>query len=233
MKHMSITLSIAVLLLAATGSALAQGTIVLQHSGATDPATEGFSFGGSGLVGPVINDLGMDAWITAVSAPNQSTGYFQSLTAQQNAQLTGSDWVMSLTLRVVESPPVLGNNWVSFGTGPCTFDLFFGSESDGDPFVTVYNILNTSDNQQFVLQGGGPGYHNYQLVYSAALDTADLWVDGVQRLSDLLPIQSPTQASSYGVSNRVVPRRRIGTWYPGKSSPSRLRSPSFSLAAES
>jgi hypothetical protein len=51
----------------------------------------------------------------------------------------------------------------------------------GDPVVTVF----AGSEQQFVLQGGGSGYHNYQVSYDATLGTADLFVDGMERLAGL------------------------------------------------
>jgi hypothetical protein len=114
--------------IAAAGSALAQGSVIFQHVGATDPTTEGFSLGGPGSVGPVINDLGLNAWTTAVSGPNQNTFYGQSLTAQQIVQLAGADWVMSVTLRVVQPSSIFGNNEAAFDTGSDGINFFFGSE---------------------------------------------------------------------------------------------------------
>jgi hypothetical protein len=43
---------------------------------------------------------------------------------------------------------------VGYDTGTGGIDLFFGSESDGDAVVTLFN----DPIQQFVLQGGGSGY---------------------------------------------------------------------------
>jgi hypothetical protein len=57
----------------------------------------------------------------------------------------------------------------------------FQQTANGDPVVTVFG----APGGQFVLQGGGSGYHNYEVSYYATSGTADLWVDGIERLTGL------------------------------------------------
>ena len=50
--------------------AFGQGTLIIQHSGATDPVTEGFQNLGSGGGYAILNDTGVNAWVTP-GATNQ------------------------------------------------------------------------------------------------------------------------------------------------------------------
>lgn len=126
--------------------AFSQGIVICQHVGATDPATEGFSLsllGGS--VGPVTNDLGMNAWATALpqSQPGQVL-YTYSLTPQQQSETLGEDWILSATLRDLTSRAT-PNAFVEVNSSP----MYIGSETNGDPFVD-----GTRSNPAFVLSGG-------------------------------------------------------------------------------
>jgi hypothetical protein len=167
------------------GVARGQGTVVL-HQGATDPVTEGFTYSGVPTsIGPVIGDLGVDAWSTKIGT-NTITYYSQSLTPLQQAQAAGVDWIMSATLRVVQTADYTrGNSFARFYMGAELFPLDFGANSNGDPFV---HFGNASATPLFTLVGAGSTYHNYQLRYHASTSTADLWVDGAERFTGIAGI---------------------------------------------
>ncbi len=160
----------AALLMAATGQLHSQGTLLFQHSGATDPLTEGASLAGTGAVGPVFGDLGVDAWSISAAAAFYTT----SLTTEQQTLIAANDWTMSLNLRIVTN-----SSFASIRTGAGGFILHLYSQSDGDPIVSTLHGLS------YALEGGGPGYHNYALNYSVSSGTASLWIDGVERLSGI------------------------------------------------
>ena len=174
-------LMFAILSLSPEVAIFGQGTIIL-HQGATDPVTEGFTYSGApDAVGPVYGDLGLDAWRTSVTT--NLSRYTQLLTPEQQAQATGADWIMSATLRVVQTADYTrGNTWLAFYAGNASFPLDFGADSNGDPFV---NFGNSSGTPRFVLAGAGSTYHNYQLRYSTTSGIADLWVDGVERFTGI------------------------------------------------
>jgi hypothetical protein len=170
------------LFVSAFSLAFGQGTLIVQHSGATDPTTEGFTLsllvGGS--VGPVTNDLGMNAWATVL--PQKGfIGYTYSLTPLQQSETVGSDWILSATLRDLQSIP-LPNTFIAW-IGADSYVQEIGSEINGDPYVD-----GSRSNPVFVLNGGGGGYHNYQWVYSAATTEVALWVDGVDQIPDFFQI---------------------------------------------
>jgi hypothetical protein len=76
-----------------------------------------------------------------------------------------------------------GTFMTGVATGTDYFALFFGAQPDGDQSVRV--LGNGAFTPEYILNGAGSGYHNYQLEYSAAYRTADLWVDGMEIYSDL------------------------------------------------
>jgi PEP-CTERM motif len=181
--------------LAITFIAHGQG-VIIQHSGATDPTTEGFGLNmGAGSVGPLNNDQGVNAWVTAIPSGSSTLEYTESLTSQQETEVVGQDWTMSAILRVVQSSSTLGNIFVGFSTGAQTFDLEFGSESNGDPFVRA------STTPVFILSGAGSTYNGYQLIYNATTGMADLWVNGIEKISDITGTQSSQAAGlAWGIA---------------------------------
>jgi hypothetical protein len=161
---------------------LSQGTILVQHSGSENPMNEGFTLNiGSGiLVGAATNDLGMNAWATtATSGGIGLFGYQQLLTPDQQAQVMGSDWTMSVTVRIIQSSDTNQHVFAAFKTGSQGFGLEFGMNSDGDPFVQVNE---SSLSPIYTLTGAGSSYNNYDLLYNAANNTASLWVNGVDEI---------------------------------------------------
>ncbi len=170
------------------------------HQGANDPTTEGFSFEslfGPSSVGPVSNDMGYNAWnITALSDGTQAY-YIQNFTAAQNHELATEGFTMTLLARVPGGPmnapganfyPSV-NDTVDFGNGR-RFDLALGLNTNGD--TVAYLATSYAGNggghfhiggPSYTLAGSGTGYQLYELVYDATTMTADLYIDGVDRIS--------------------------------------------------
>ncbi|MCL4785690.1 MAG: hypothetical protein KJ070_02690 [Verrucomicrobia bacterium] len=152
-----------------------QSRVIRQHFGATDPTSEGFtlSLSSGSAVGPVTNDYGRDSWkVISLGTP---AGYLLSLSASEQASIGAQDVVLSATMRIVQSL----NIWLGLYTASQGFEFSFASQADGDP------IVRTGLDPIVTLEGGGPGYHDYQIVYRAATARVDLWVDGVERVSNL------------------------------------------------
>jgi hypothetical protein len=67
--------------------------------------------------------------------------------------------------------------------GNLTYSMIFGSEAVGDPTVRlVTGQFNAGID--FTLQGAGSSYHLFELIYDPSAGSADLFADGVERLSD-------------------------------------------------
>jgi hypothetical protein len=76
-------------------------------------------------------------------------------------------------------------------------------KKNGDPFVQTG--LSTSS-PEFVLNGAGSTYNNYQLVYSATSGTANLFVNGTDEINSIageLSSQSPEFA--FGIAQDSFP----------------------------
>lgn len=159
-----------------------QEITLAQHNGLSNPLTEGFLRGmnGTPVVGSVTNDMGYDAWAIRFPYPSglSYARYFS------NEDLSESDWVLSVTAQfLTHANNVSGTFTAGIATGTDFFSLFFGAQQDGDQSVRV--LGNGSFTPDYILEGAGSGYHNYELRYSAANRTVDLWVDGAQIYNDL------------------------------------------------
>lgn len=165
--------------------ACGQGTLIIGHFGSADPTAEGFTLlrGGTPSLSPVM-ESGLDAWAINLDADDIGA-YVQYLTPQQGAGIAGS-WILSVNVRIRE-PFILPNNGIfaDLNTDAEYFALRFGAEANGDPMVQFHNL-------SYTLNGGGSGYHNYQLRYDAVASLASLWIDGTERLSGLSGSPSPT-----------------------------------------
>ncbi|HKI70653.1 MAG TPA: PEP-CTERM sorting domain-containing protein [Verrucomicrobiae bacterium] len=163
----------------------AQGLIVIQHAGATDPLTEGF-VGTSSGGHPVINDMGVNAWATPDNATNGWSTVFSDytyiLTSQQLTEAVGAGWIFSANLRIATTNGGNATFCAALNLGSeGYFRLYFGSTITGDPFVEAVNYGPGSPTNiiaQVTLTGAGSTYNNYQLVYDASARTASLWING-------------------------------------------------------
>jgi len=156
-----------------------QGTLIGRHLGANNPTLEGFSAESFGTpqTGGLTNDLGFDAWFTSF---NGGVLYKRSF-----GDLSVENWVLSATLRIV-SPgidPRSDTFEVSIETGSTFFIMWFGSDSVGNPIVQVTSYTNHSP--AITLTAAGSTYNSYQLVYSAAANTADLWINGTEEFGGI------------------------------------------------
>jgi hypothetical protein len=166
------SLALATFLVTSAVPALGQSTLIIQHSGATDPVTEGFTRLASGTGYPVINDVGVNAWVTP-GISNQNVIYRYVLTPQQQAESVGAGWILSADLRITttSSSDIFSVGLEGFNGG---YGLDFGSDSQGDQYVQYGS--GTTDRVTLA----GSGYHNYQLIYNTSSEMVGLWIDGAE-----------------------------------------------------
>ena len=192
----------------ATQMAAAEAAVVFSHSGNADPTTEGWvvepSFApfGRPSSGPLTGDLGLDAWSIDDNLTTIGSNWFytQSPDAAQNSQASTNGWTLRARLRVVDSPDAVGNAGsiiLEYANGVTDYRLALGAEADGDPIVLLWDGGVSSDGTtatgtSFTLQGGGSGYHLYELVYKPVAGAADLFIDGVLRVSNFTGVASST-----------------------------------------
>ena len=160
--------------------ALGQSTLIFQHSGATDPLTEGFDKAlapGNGY--PVINDMGANAWVTP-GISNLNVFYSYVLTPQQQAESAGAGWTLSADLRITttNSYPVFSLLLDGYGAG---YGLDFGSDPNGEQFV---DYLGGSAALGGRVTLAGSNYNNYQIRYDPSADTLSLWINGEEYASN-------------------------------------------------
>ena len=171
----------------------ARGQTIFEHLGNTDPTTEGWTQAGptvSGIsAGPLTNDSGFDAWFVDDNSTVQGSSllYSQVPTDSQIAQASAVGWTLRIRLRVVDVSDGVDSSVVAeYANGTRRYTIDWGSDSDGDPII----LLATDSSEgvftgpSFTLEGTGGGYHLYELVFDAVAGTADLFVDGIERISD-------------------------------------------------
>jgi hypothetical protein len=191
----------AVIVLGLSAPIFGQG-VLYQHVGANNPTDEGFTLdtsGAGGTASAIPNDGGVTAWSTQVGAGG-TLWYDGQLSSTALAQ---SDWILSVNMRVLQSGPSFENSFVQVRTSDYIYSLWFATQADGDPLVRAGAFAS---GPVFVLDGAGAGYHDFQLRYSHDAGNAELWVDGVMRLSGI------TSSGQSGIS--------VLQWGDGQAGPS-------------
>ena len=174
----------------AASARTAPAQVVAVHQGANDPQTEGFVLvtDGTASTGAVMGDGGFDAWqLGSTGLVRYMTG---DLSAAQKADALANGWKITLRARVAGAPDQRGLVTSNLeNVGGRRFDINVGLDANGDTFVRLNDNIITNPQLEgvgstFTLIGAGDGYHLYELVYDPDLQTADLFVDGVERISD-------------------------------------------------
>jgi hypothetical protein len=167
--------------------------IIFQHTGNLDPQTTGWNvvgLGGSVSDTPVTNDLGLgiDAW----SVNDMSTGStsiwqyekYPNSTIVNSANTNG--WSLKSRLRVVNVPDGVDSSvYFEYATATHRWYLVFGSQADGDPIVRLVTNQPASapSSYEYILEGQGAGYHEFDLRFNPANQLSNLYVDGVERIT--------------------------------------------------
>jgi hypothetical protein len=175
-KTFSLKTAIAVTCLA-LGASPAHSTTIVEHIGANDPATEGWTLvqsgnavgtmsGGSETTGSGSHDY----WQVQDLSNDGSNTYRRLLSAPE---LSGN-WTLEASLRIVDSPSSGTGIIVADGLNYWSFYLNNGSTGARDINGDLYQpiVMDTTDD-----------YHNYRIQFSqngagTADDTADFFVDG-------------------------------------------------------
>ena len=169
----------------------ASGQTIIQHLGATDPVTAGFTLSSTGDVqlGPVFGDLGFDSWKihSRITIESATYNYFL-MPAEREAAMTDG-WMMSANTRFVEASDA-AFVIMSFATETRRFRLRISAIDNGELVVSGDAI------HPFSFEGDALGYHEYALVYDPLLDEAALWIDGIVRVTGISGATVPS-ASPY------------------------------------
>jgi len=158
--------------------------IVIQHTGSTDPTTEGFAVFGATSVGPV------DATAWNFQGTWQFGYYFEGLTATQIANLNAAPtWTFTATYANLSpdtgpgcgicGPDGYGSDAeVSFGGK--RFDLGLHSDGSGNQILYLDPFAGAPD-YTIPLLGTGPV--TLSLVYNNTTGKGDAYVNGVDKIS--------------------------------------------------
>ena len=193
--RMCLGLAAAVLGLVTANTMQAEAATIALHQGSSNPTSEGFglfSFNGGISASPISNDMGLAAWsITSTTPPPFQAAYLASLTSTQISALLSQGFTMSLDARAPNGPTFSPNNLASaagiVGLSSIRFDLELGLDASGNTIAVLANNVIINGNGTFSTPGASvtlPGntYHLYQLAYNPNTMTADLFIDGVDRI---------------------------------------------------
>lgn len=186
------------------------GTVILNHSGATDPATE------SGWARSVRNnysgvseeavindqDSGTNAWRVTDTHAASSSGDFlnydgaSALTASALAEIGTGGWALRANLRVDDLAANGFDQTLALAPGMQVAlagvqqwaILKLGQDGSGNTIAQVsagYNPSTGSLNESSIITISGSGYHNYELRSGPTGSLLDLYVDGMKRIDGL------------------------------------------------
>jgi hypothetical protein len=192
---------VAVLVFVLSTPVHAHADLIARHQGEADPTTESFSlwpFNGGISASPVANDMGRSAWsISSLSPGSQQAAYLHDFTAADQTALLSQGFTVSLVARAVSGPvyasptfePIAAAIVGFFNSGgpDLRYDLELGLDAQGNTVAILANSIGVNGDGSFNVPGAsavvsGNGYHLYQLAFNPISQTADLFIDGVDRI---------------------------------------------------
>ena len=171
-------------MLACTG--MAQGEILVQHLDDNIPSgAEGWSWLTTGT--EVVTTFGLNDGGTLAYAVDDDVTigaglWYKTVTAADETEAATKGWKLTSNVRVVDSSAVAVNLSVQHFTGSTYYRMDFGEAGEGNDFVVGLGI--GTGGPTYTIVGGLSTYHNCELVFDPVAGSADLFVDGTERLSD-------------------------------------------------
>jgi len=188
-------------LIATTLAGFAHAGFSISHAGSVDPITEGFKVEaccGQSTAGALLNNLGHDAWSITGQVRSYQFGYYSgALPPAQKADIGSQGFTLTLEARALQgvapaydsnSPVTVGGAAVDMGFS--RFEVGLGVDSSGDTVVVLPTSIDPygpdgsirTQGPSYTLEGSGSSYHTYQLVFNPESRSADLFVDGTERI---------------------------------------------------
>ena len=173
------------------------------HVGDTDPVSEHWlasNFGTVASNGPV-DDGGTPAWNIHDDAGGRA-GWTRSLDPGQSAIANSKGWRYKANVRVLEMDdlPDGGIELSVFANSDVGYTLWLGSDVFGSTTISEFGgVLSGGLALGRTVELPGTGYHEYELLYNAVRQRADLYADGSLVLADVLPLDREG-----GTLNRVL-----------------------------
>lgn len=169
----------------------ANATIIAEHSGATNPATEGFVVPpgyNSGHGAPVYNDLGLGINAWNINGVWCCSGEVFEFTAADQAELSTTDWVLTVKMRDLSTAssgsygPNSYGGGVTVGFEGVRFSVDIHSDGHGDQVLAPDPF---AAGPTYTIAGLGTNYALFQVAYDPATKTADYYVNGAEVLSGI------------------------------------------------
>ena len=184
---MKTTLQILAFSIALASTSDALPVVLYQHAGATDPTTEGWTLGsqiGATTLGPV-NDSGTFAW-SIMNSVAGDTGFYRANPTPSEVLAASLGWSLKATLRVTALDDAPGGSMLClYRDGTSSYQMHFGSSASGDAVVVLADNSSSDSTAgpRFTVPGGSV-YNTFELIYSPTDGSADLFVNGVEQLSN-------------------------------------------------
>jgi len=161
--------------------------ILYQHTGTNDPTTEGWaaSISGGTTVGPFI-DSGTPTWSIVNNTPGESGFYSLVPTLAETTAAATLGWSLQTTLRVTSPSETPGGSMLSlYRDGTTSYQMHFGSDGAGNAIVVLANNsgFDSATGARFTVPGGSV-FNTFELIYSPSAGSADLFVNGVEEISN-------------------------------------------------
>jgi hypothetical protein len=170
-------------------------SIVAQHEGSSDPLIEGWTTWGPGFSVSVggINDGGTPAWMVndSSTAVNTFLFYRRPLTLAEATDAAAIGWNLSTTIRVPSStrPEDSFSPAVHYYDGATNWTMGFNVDSGNtvvqlvNGYSNFANSVETTLGPKYTLTGNSI-YNKFELRFDPLSSTADLFINGVERISN-------------------------------------------------
>ena len=169
-------------------AASANGVLVSEHIGATDPLTEGWEPDGSGSAFSFppqgIDDDGTPAWAVhddaAIDDDNAQCGYHYRTSDAERADLHSNGWRLTAKIRLTTAPDSADDSCVTFryAGGGRMWWFSLGTDEEDNVVLTNYPFGPFPVAEPATVAGANV-YHTYVLEDVDNDDTAELYVDDV------------------------------------------------------
>jgi len=168
----------------------ASATTIIQHYGANNPTTEGWSYGTGSTTTAILNDGGYDAWQLADTSTTYGGGYSYTGTEAEKIMAINSGWKLDVTMRIP-------GNWTGldqyFGVLLPSINSKYGFwiSSEGNDLL-VRHWVNGSSGTEVRLSGQGTTYHLFEMVFQPVANTMYLSIDGTKYFQNVAGDPIPT-----------------------------------------
>lgn len=190
-------------------AASASAGLITSYSANADPTTVGWtrvnSATGAVSAAAITNDLGLgiDAWSIDDASTTGASFYQQTMSNLIVADANATGWRLTGYLRVVNTPDDLDRGvFLDYINGTTAYHVNIGSTAEGDPIVQLATSFPIDGSNhlgpQMTLTGLGSGYHLYELAYNLQTASAELYVDGILRMSGYQGAAGTQQRVAWG-----------------------------------